>query len=140
MIEKIQLSDVEKNLPSGVPANIRALDSNNNSIISKVKDVGRYIGVIRDSINIASSQTIEIPRYRGIAIFSSPINPGALVLILPEKNYSDTAKVVELTNKTDGGIVFNKEGDFLELNFSGENMAVTNKYRSSLTLYYSYYQ
>lgn len=140
MIEKILFSEVEKGLPNGAPANIRTLDSNNNSIISTVKDVGKYIGVIRDSINIASSQTVEIPRYRGIAIFSSPFNPGALVLILPDKIYSNVAKVVELANKTDGGIVFNKEGDFLELNFSGENMTVTNKYRSSLTLYYSYYQ
>ncbi len=140
MIEKIRLSEVESNLPGGVPANIRALDSSENSIISSAKDVGKAIGIIRGSIALMPSQTIEIPRYRGIAIFSSPINPGALVLILPEKSYSNIAKVVELANKTDGGIVFNKEGDFLELNFSGENMAVTNKYRSNLTLYYSYYQ
>ena len=139
-IETIKFEDVEKNLPSGVPANIRALDSSDNSIISSAKEVGKAIGIIRGSIALTPSQTVEIPRYRGIAIFSSPINPGALVLILPEKSYSNIAKVVELANKTDGGIMFNKEGDFLELNFSGENMAVTNKYRSNLTLYYSYYQ
>lgn len=139
-MEKIQFSEVEKNLPSGVPANIRALDSSGNSIISTAKDVGKTIGIIRGSIALPPNQTVEIPRYRGIAIFSSPINPGALVLILPEKNYSNDVKVVELANKTDGGIVFNKEGDYLELKFNGENMAVTNKYRSNLTLYYSYYQ
>lgn len=140
MIEKIQMADAEKNLPSGVPANIRALDNNGNSILSTITDIGKAIGTIRGSIALTPSQTVEIPRYRGIAIFSSPINPGALVLILPEKNYSNDGKVVELANKTDGGIVFNKEGDFLELKFNGENMAVTNKYRSNLTLYYSYYQ
>lgn len=45
MIEKIQISDVEKNLPSGVPVNIRALDSNGNSIQSTIRDVGNSVGV-----------------------------------------------------------------------------------------------
>lgn len=139
-MEKILLSEVEKNLPSGTPANIRALEINGNSILSTITDVAKAIGIIRGSIALTPSQTVEIPRYRGIAIFYSPINPGALVLILPEKSYSNVGKVVELANKTDGGIVFNQEGDFFELKFSGENMAVTNKYRANLTLYYSYYQ
>ena len=128
MMEKILLSEVEKNLPSGTPANIRALEINGNSILSTITDVAKAIGIIRGSIALTPSQTVEIPRYRGIAIFYSPINPGALVLILPEKSYSNV------------GIVFNQEGDFFELKFSGENMAVTNKYRANLTLYYSYYQ
>lgn len=140
MIEKIQMSDAEKKLQNGVPANIRALDSNGNSILSTITDVAKSIGIIRGSIALTPSQTVEIPRYRGIAIFYSPINPGVLVLILPDKNETNVGKVVELANKTGGGIVFNQEGSFFELKFNGENMAVTNKYRGNITLYYSYYQ
>lgn len=42
-IETIQLSEVEKNLPSGVPANIRALDSNGNSISSDLESVAKAL-------------------------------------------------------------------------------------------------
>ena len=45
MIEKIQLSEVEKNLPSGAPANIRATDSNGNSISSSIKNVREVMGI-----------------------------------------------------------------------------------------------
>lgn len=45
MIETIKFEDVEKNLPSGVPANIRALDSSGNSISSSLKNVREAIEI-----------------------------------------------------------------------------------------------
>ena len=37
--------DVEKNLPNGVPTNIRALDSSGNSISSSIKNVREVMGI-----------------------------------------------------------------------------------------------
>ena len=43
-MEKIQFSEVEKNLPSGTPAKIRTLDSSGNSILSTISEVAKSIG------------------------------------------------------------------------------------------------
>ena len=43
MIEKILLSEVEKNLPSGTPAKIRTLDSVGNSISSGLESVAKAL-------------------------------------------------------------------------------------------------
>lgn len=61
MIEKILFSEVEKGLPNGVPANIRTLDSNNNSIISTVKDVGNSIGIVRVRKEFAPLEEYMVP-------------------------------------------------------------------------------
>ena len=53
MMEKILLSEVEKNLPSGTPANIRALEINGNSILSTITDVAKAIGIILSLIHIS---------------------------------------------------------------------------------------
>ena len=44
-IETIKFEDVEKNLPNGVPTNIRALDSSGNSISSSIKNVREVMGI-----------------------------------------------------------------------------------------------
>ena len=60
MIEKIQMSDAEKNLPSGVPANIRALDGVGNSIQSTIKDIGKAIGTFGLRVNLAAFEEYEM--------------------------------------------------------------------------------
>lgn len=62
MIEKIQMSDAEKKLQNGVPANIRALDSMGNSILSTISEVAKSIGIysIRDTFEPLEEYEIKI--------------------------------------------------------------------------------
>lgn len=61
MIEKIQLSEAEKGLSNGVPAKIRALDSNGNSIQSTINDVGNSIGVLSIRKEFAPLEEYMVP-------------------------------------------------------------------------------
>lgn len=61
MIEKIKLSEVEKGLQNGVPANIRALDSAGNSILSTIIDVGNSIGIVRVRKEFAPLEEYMVP-------------------------------------------------------------------------------
>lgn len=70
-IETIQLSEVEKNLPSGVPANIRALDSAGNSILSTITEVCNSIGML--------SVRKEFAPLEECMVFSS--SAGGLILV-----------------------------------------------------------
>ena len=71
-MEKIQFSEVEKNLPSGTPAKIRALDSSGNSIIASPGVLANTMRcLLRNNLygNVASGAV-----YSKIAAMASPPN------------------------------------------------------------------
>lgn len=70
MMEKIQMSDAEKNLPSGVPANIRALDGVGNSIQSTISEVANSIGAYSINRAFAPLEEYEVKETYGCLILA----------------------------------------------------------------------
>lgn len=92
MIEKIKLSEVEKGLSNGVPANIRALDSSGNSISSSLKNVREAIGIYGLGKEFEPFEEYEIKSTDGGLIlvqFASSEFPIGVAII-----YSNTGGVV----------------------------------------------
>ena len=92
MIEKINIEDVEKNLPDGVPANIRALDNSGNSLSSSIKNVREVMGIYSLDKIFKPFEEYEIKSQEGGLIlvqFASSEFPIGVAII-----YSNTGGVV----------------------------------------------
>lgn len=111
MIEKIVLSEVEKKLPEGKPNYIRALDSNEKSILSTIDDVGATIGLNSVRRTFKPLEELEI---RNIS--------GCLILAQDASSQHDIGAAIIYTNN--GGVVLN--------NVSGISFMRKNEKRISI--------
>lgn len=101
MIEKIDINEVERNLPSGKPAKIRGLDASGNGIVI---DVGE-IPIPKDSVYVTTMGS-EV---------SSGINKACLLFILNLSNSNDVSIAV-FRDGTVYPIVERGEIDYSKLN------------------------
>ena len=69
-MEKMQFSEVEKNLPSGTPAKIRTLDSSGNSILSTISEVAKSIGAYYLTKTFAPLEEYEVKEVKGCLILA----------------------------------------------------------------------
>ena len=113
MIEKIKLSEVEKGLSNGVPANIRALDSSGNSISSSIKNVREVMGIYSLDKVFQPFEEYEIKSKEG-------------GLILAQFASSEFAIGVAIIYGNTGGIVLN---DVSGVSFFKQNERIVSVYR-----------
>jgi hypothetical protein len=113
MIEKIKLSEVEKGLSNGVPANIRALDSSGNSISSSIKNVREVMGIYSLDKVFEPFEEYEIKSKEG-------------GLILAQFASSEFAIGVAIIYGNTGGVVLN---DVSGVSFFKQNERIVSVYR-----------
>lgn len=113
MIDKILMSDAEKNLPSGVPDNIRATDSNGNSISSSIKNVREVMGIYSLDKVFEPFEEYEIKSKEG-------------GLILAQFSSSEFAIGVAIIYGNTVGVVLN---DVAGVSFFKQNERIVSVYR-----------
>ena len=69
-MEKIQMSEVERNLSKGVPASVRALDVNGKSILSTISEVAKSIGTYNLTKTFAPLEEYEVKEVNGCLILA----------------------------------------------------------------------
>lgn len=69
-MEKIQMSEVERNLSKGVPASVRALDVNGKSILSTISEVAKSIGTYNLTKTFAPLEEYEVKEVKGCLILA----------------------------------------------------------------------
>lgn len=69
-MEKIQMSEVERNLSKGVPASVRALDVNGKSILSTISEMAKSIGAYNLTKTFAPLEEYEVKEVNGCLILA----------------------------------------------------------------------